>query len=143
MYKAPPLIKTSMAPWEIVGPGNMDTFREFFAIASSPTSGGEFPRQRLKKEIGEEILTHIAATLAELRSHGFYPVRSESGDLEWKVVTKTAVQVEFEKGLPPLQGKSVAELRQLARQGYKGVVESCKVDDVEPWEIGYEKQRVA
>lgn len=118
------MVLTGLTPVDIIGEGNMVIFKKFYEITASKTSKGEFPVNRINKEIGAENREAIAATLQELRDNGFYPDGFKAdGNIHWKIVLKSPSQVEFEKGLSALAGKTREECAKIAR-GYKDVLKA-------------------
>ena len=130
MYKSPPMIETWKRPEDIIDRDNMRIFTDHYKIATSKTNGGEFPEQRLNKEITKEVRAAIAETYEGLRNHGFVPLELGSdGQIKWGTVLKSASQVEFEKGLSALEGKSLDELREIARHGWSQIMKNVDMDN--------------
>jgi len=83
----------------------------------------------------------IVDTLVRLRGHGYYPDGFKpNGDIRWATVLKGLVQIEMEKGLPALQGKSIEELQAIARRGYRKVVKKVSVSKAESHEVNFERE---
>jgi len=121
-HRMPPMVLTNLTPVEIIGRDNIGIFKRFYEIASSVSNGGEFPTNRINKEIGPENRNHISEKLQELRDNGFYPDGFKSdGSICWKVVLKSPSQVEFEKGLKRLKGKTRKQLSDIAK-GFRSVL---------------------
>lgn len=120
MLTRQPLYPTNMTPEEIIGPGNMSIFEDYYKITSSPTNAGEFPIKRLNKEIGADTVKQIAFVLKELREYGFYPDGwTKDLRIRWSTIVKSDSHILRDKGLRELEGKSIKELSAIARQGFR------------------------
>lgn len=135
-----PMYLTSLTPLEIIGPSNMQLFVEFLRMALSSTNGGEYPDKRLDREVGLENRKRIAVALEELRASGYYPSHvNDRGEIIWNVVVKSKCQQLMEKGLPELQNKTLSELQDMGRNGYRQIVSDVEVPALDGWETGFEK----
>lgn len=115
-YQKPPLIPTKLRPVDIVGSHNMRMLQDHFAL--SLDHGGDFPSSRLNKEFTPEARSGIADVLNALRNNGYVPTGIGANGIEWGVVTKSDMQIEFEKNFDKLEKLPREDLQQLARSGY-------------------------
>lgn len=124
----PPMVLTVKTPVDIIGRENMEIFVTHLSVCYSRTNGGEFPHKRLNSEVGPGNRQRITETLHELRDHGFIPVGVDKGRVKWRIVVKSECQQLFEDGLDELQGKTMEELANIARNGYRQIIKQNQVE---------------
>lgn len=117
LTKQPPLIATQQTPLDILG-GNYALFRDYCEtyFQNQVSEGLE---KKIAKDFSPSNRKRITEMMKVLRTYGFVPVGiNKKGNIEFSYVLKSALQIEFEKGLSEYQGKSRQELRELAAKGY-------------------------
>lgn len=130
MFKTPPIVSTWKRPEDVVGRENISLLTDHFTVAVDINTTGEYPQRRIESAVGKENIPHIAEAYEKLREHGYVPLgRNTDGSLRWGVVLQSASYVEFEKGLPALQGKSLDELREIARNGWTQMMKNVDISD--------------
>lgn len=118
MYNRPPMILTAKTPEDIIGAHNMEIFVEHYLLTTRESNDGVFPSKLIDKEIGGHDRQKIADIYTDLRKHGYYHGGFHKGKIIWRTVLQSQQNEEFEKGMDDLRGKSLDELREIARAGF-------------------------